>query len=155
MGESYTPRGRYFEEFEVGYTMVTAGRTVTETDVVNFAGISGDFTQIHTNAEYARDHLYGQRIGHGLLGLSICSGLLVQSGLIEGTILAFRDLTWKFSLPVIIGDTLHARAVVEEVKPLPRMSGGAVILAIEVINQDGKIIQSGKWMALVQSKPES
>ncbi|HFE66402.1 MAG TPA: dehydratase, partial [Chloroflexi bacterium] len=106
----YQPRGLYFEDFAVGQEMETAGRTITEADIVTFAGLSGDFNLIHTNAEYAADFIFGKRVAHGLLVQSIATGLMVQSGVIDGTVLAFRELTAKFSLPVFIGETIHVEA---------------------------------------------
>lgn len=148
------PRGLYFEEFSVGQRIVTAGRTITEADVVRFAGLSGDYNQIHTDAEYSKGTPFGQRVAHGLLVLSITSGLAVQTGFMEGTILAFREIAeWKFSAPVYIGDTLHASLEVLETKALPRLGGGAVLIALEVKNQKGETVQKGKWMALMQSRP--
>jgi acyl dehydratase len=84
-------RGRYFEEFAVGQTYTSVGRTITEHDVMTFAGLSGDYNQIHTDAEFAKLTPYGQRIAHGLLGLAIASGLAMRTGILEGTVLAFRD----------------------------------------------------------------
>jgi len=153
MSDIYTPRGKYFAEFALGDADSSAGRTVTETDIVNFAGLSGDFAQIHTNAAFAKTAGYGQRVAHGLLGLAITSGLLTQLGYLEGTIVAFRELTWKFSLPVFIGDTISARSVVTELKPVPRLPGGLITFDIQVTNQDGKTVQSGKWVVLVASRP--
>ena len=154
MPETFTPRGRYFEEFQVGFSVASAGRTITETDVVSFAGLSGDYNQIHTDAEYAREGMFGQRVAHGLLGLAVASGLVAQLGFIEGTVLAFRELTWKFSLPIFIGDTIHVEATVAELKPLRRLGGGAVTLDVRVVNQENKVVQRGKWVALMASKPE-
>ena len=154
MPETFTPRGRYFEEFQVGFSVASAGRTITETDVVSFAGLSGDYNQIHTDAEYARQGMFGQRVAHGLLGLAVASGLVAQLGFIEGTVLAFRELTWKFSLPIFIGDTIHVEATVAELKPLRRLGGGAVTLDVRVVNQEDKVVQRGKWVALLASKPE-
>ena len=74
-------RGMWFEEFEVGQRIHSAGRTVTESDIVNFAGLSGDFNRIHTDAEFSGETTFGQRVAHGLLGLSIASGLAVQTGM--------------------------------------------------------------------------
>jgi 3-hydroxybutyryl-CoA dehydratase len=153
MPETYTRQGRYFEEFEPGDVVVSAGRTITEADIVNFAGVAGDYTQIHVNAELARQGTFGQRVAHGLLVLSVASGLLAQMGFIEGTVLAFRELTWKFSLPVFIGDTLHIKATVATLKPLRRLGGGAVTFAVEVINQDGKTVQGGDWVLLMAARP--
>ncbi len=92
---------------------------------------------------------------HGLLGLAVANGLLVQLGYLEGTLLAFRELTWRFSLPVYIGDTLHARSTVAELKPLQRLGAGAVTFSVELLNQQEQVVQSGRWMALVAFKAAS
>lgn len=146
-------RGRYFEEFEVGFQATTPARTITETDVVNFAALTGDWNQLHTDAEFARTTVFGQRIAHGLLALSIASGLITRLGLIEGTAEAFRELSWKFRAPVFIGDTIHATATVTETRPLPRLGNGMVILEVSVVNQRGEVVQKGTWQALVKCRP--
>ena len=148
-------RGMYFEEFEAGLKIVTSGRTITETDIVNFAGLSGDYNQIHIDAEFSKTSPFGRRVAHGLLVLSIVSGLAVQSGFMEGTIMAFREINeWKFSRPVVIGDTIHTILEVTETKALRRLGGGAITLKLTVINQQGEIVQTGTWTALIASKPE-
>lgn len=153
--DSHTQRGLYFEEFEVGQKFTTAARTVTETDVVSFAGLSADYNSIHTDAEFAKSTPFGERVAHGLLIISIISGLANRSGFIEGTVLAFREIKqWKFSRPVFIGDTVHAEIEVIGLKALPRLKGGAVDLEFKVKNQDGEITMKGIWNALIQSKPE-
>lgn len=154
MPKSYTPRGRYFEEFALGDAVISVGRTITEADIVNFAGLAGDYTQIHTNAEFARSSFFGKRVAHGLLLMSIVSGLLAQLGFVEGTVLALREVIWKFSLPVFIGDTIHVEARVTNLKAARRLGGGGVTFDIKVINQDGKAVQSGQWSLLVASKVE-
>lgn len=149
------PRGRYFEEFSVGDMIVTAGRTVSEADIVGYAGLSGDFNQIHTDEEYARSTLFGRRVAHGLLGLSIASGLAVQTGFMESTIMAFREIQeWKFSKPIFIGDTIHVKLEVLELKAMPRLGGGAVTIKLDVVNQSGEVVQQGKWVALMLSRPK-
>jgi acyl dehydratase len=153
MGElKYKPRGLHFEEFEIGQDLVTAARTITEADIVNFAGLSGDFNAIHTDAVYAAQDTFGQRVAHGLLVQSIATGLMVQSGVIEGTVLAFRELTTKFSLPVFIGDTIHVQASVTETKEFRRLGGGNVTIKYSVINHEGKTVQRGEWIMLIKSK---
>jgi acyl dehydratase len=145
----------YFEEFEVGQKILTAGRTVSEADIVGFAGLSGDFNQIHTDIEYSKATPFGQRIAHGLLGLSIATGLAVQAGVLRGTVLAFREINeWKFIQPVFIGDTIHVEMEVMETKALRRIGGGAVIIAMDVINQEGKTTMKGTLSVLIMSKPE-
>ena len=84
-------RGMYFEEFEIGSEVFSPGRTISEADIVNFAGLSGDYNQLHTDAEFAKGTPFGKRIAHGLLVLSIASGLAARLGFIEGTALAFRE----------------------------------------------------------------
>jgi acyl dehydratase len=148
----YQPKGLYFEDFEVGLKLRTAGRTITEADIVTFAGLSGDFNQIHTNAEYAAADTFGQRVAHGLLVQSIASGLAVQSGVIEGTVLAFRELDAKFSLPVFIGDTVHVEIEIVDKKPFPRLRGGNVVMKYAVVNQKGETTQRGNWTMLVKSR---
>lgn len=150
---SYEARGRYFEEFEVGETIVTTGRTITESDIVNFAGLTGDYNQIHIDAHYAAGEMFGQRVAHGLLILSIAMGLAVQTGFMERTVLAFREMDWKFSLPTMIGDTIHAVLEVTEVKALPRLGGGNISLKVSVLNQDDKVVNRGNWVVLAKSRP--
>jgi len=148
----YQPKGLYFEDFEIGLKLRTAGRTVTEADIVNFAGLSGDFNQIHTNAAHAAADTFGQRVAHGLLVQSIATGLAVQSGVIEGTVLAFRELDAKFSLPVYIGDTVHVEIEIVDKKPFPRLRGGNVVMKYTVVNQSGQATQRGNWTMLVKSR---
>ncbi|MFQ6015203.1 MAG: MaoC/PaaZ C-terminal domain-containing protein [Anaerolineae bacterium] len=146
------PRGLYFEEFEVGTAMESPGRTVTESDIVNFAGISGDFNQLHTDAEFAKETPFGARIAHGLLGLAMASGLAARLGFIEGTAEAFRSLTWKFRGAIFIGDTIRVEAKVAEKKPVRGYSGGLITFDISVLNQEGKAVQKGEWIVLVKGK---
>ncbi len=150
---TYQPRGRYFEQFAVGDELVTAARTITESDIVNFAGMTGDFNQIHTDAEFAAQDTFGQRVAHGLLVQSIATGLAVQSGIIEGTVLAFRELSAKFSLPVFIGDTVHVELEITETKALPRLGGGTINMKYAVYNQHGKAVQRGDWVMLIKNQP--
>ena len=149
---AYQPRGLHFEEFEIGQQLQTIGRTVTEADIVNFAGLSGDYNRIHTDAVYAAQDTFGQRVAHGLLVQSIATGLTVQSGTIEGTVLAFRELNCKFSLPIFIGDTIHVELEVTEKKAFRRLGGGNVVFKYSVKNQEDKVVQRGEWTMLIKSK---
>ena len=148
-------RGQYFEEFTVGQKLETVGRTITETDVVNFAALSGDYNRIHTDAAFAATTPFGQRIAHGMCVSAIASGLVVRTNIMEGTVLAFREINeWKFSKPVFFGDTIHVDAHVIDVKALPRVGGGAVTIKLEVINQKDEVCQTGRWTVLMLSKPK-
>ena len=147
-------RGLFFEEFQVGQKIVTAARTVTESDVVTFAGLSGDYNQIHTDAEFAKGTQFGGRVAHGLLGLSLAVGLLMRTGVLEGTVLAFREIVeWKFIKPVFIGDTLHVEMEAKELKPMPRIRGGQALVALDVKNQKDESLMRGTLAVLVASKP--
>ncbi len=148
------PIGYYFEDIELDKPLVTRGRTITETDIVQFAALTGDYNPMHTNAEYMKSHPMGQRVAHGMLTLSYAVGQLYQLGFMERTVLAFRGLEMKFSLPVVIGDTIHCRLTVKEKKEMKRLGGGNVIAEIKIINQDGKTVQSGTMELLLASKPD-
>ncbi len=146
--------GLYFEEFNVGQKIVTVGRTIAESDIFTFAGLSGDFNQIHTDAEFAKTTPFGQRVAHGLLGVAITSGLAMRTGVLEGTVIAFREISeWKFSKPVFIGDTIHAEMNITETKSLPRLGGGSVTIVFDVKNQKYETVMKGTWVVLVASKP--
>lgn len=149
------PKGLYFEEFNIGDTIETVARTVTEADIVNFAGLSGDFYGLHTDEEFAKKTPFGTRIAHGLLVLSIATGLAMRLGFMEGTVDAFMGLEWQFRRPVFIGDTVHVRMEVAEKKPMPRLGGGLVTLKVHVFNQKDEVVQRGTWTVLVRSKGKS
>lgn len=154
-GKELLISGKYFEEFEVGMNFVSPGRTVTESDIVNFAGLSGDYTQIHTDVEFSKSTPVGQRVAHGLLGLSIASGLAVRTGVLEGTVIAFREISeWKFIKPIFIGDTVRVSLSVLVTKELRRIGGGAVNIELRLLNQNDDTVMKGIWKVLVASKPE-
>src|SRR6266849_3777810 len=133
----------YFEDIEPGFSITSAGRTITESDIVMFAGLSGDYNPLHTDEEYAQQTIFGGRIAHGLLGLSIASGLAMQLGFMLGTVEAFRELTWKFRDAIRAGDTIHIEAKVAEKKAVRGYPGGLVTFDLSVINQKGASVQKG------------
>lgn len=147
--------GLYFEDYEIGGKFVTRGRTITEADIVSFAGLTGDYNPMHTDAEYMKSHPFGQRIAHGMLSLSYAVGQAYQLGFMEGTVIAFRGLEMKFSLPVLIGDTTHVELSVAEKKEAARLGGGTVTIDVKIINQHGKTVQSGQWIVLIMSRPKA
>ena len=147
-------RGAYFEEYEVGQKVISSGRTATETDLVSFAALSGDWNPLHTDAVAAAQGPFGQRVVHGLWGLSAAVSLVTRLGFIEETLIAFREIdNWKFSLQIFIGDTIHVQVIVGETRPVRRLGGGMVTLQVEILNQDNKIVQQGNWVVLVKSSP--
>ncbi len=146
------PKGLYFEDLNVGDTIVTDGRTITEADIMLFAGLSGDHYKLHTNEEYAKTTMFGSRIAHGLLILSIGTGLSMQLGFLNGTVEAFMSLEWQFRRPMYIGDTVHVEAEIAEKKPMKRLGGGLITLKTRILNQKGEIVQRGTWSILVRSR---
>ena len=153
MSEIPHPPGRYFEEFEVGEALETPARTITETDVVIFAGLSGDYNPLHTDAEFAKETMFGERIAHGMLGLSIVSGLAWRTGFMEGTADALISVETKFRNPVKFGDTIRAKFVVQQKKEMKRLGGGFVTFNVVVLNQRDETIQKGDWTVLIRSAP--
>jgi 3-hydroxybutyryl-CoA dehydratase len=139
---------QYFEDFNLDAVNKSRGRTVTEADIVNFAGVSGDFVELHVNEEYARSGPFGRRIAHGLLVLSIASGLGVRMNDISETVIAFYGIDrLRFVKPTFIGDTVH---VVKKVIGRQEKSADRGILTFEtsVMNQNNEpvIVYNDKLM---------
>ena len=110
--------GLYFEDFELNRTQRTRGRTIGEGDVSLFAGLVGDYNPLHVDEDYSKqESLFGGRVAHGPLVLSMAIGLMAQLNLIDGTALALLDLKWEFKAPVKLGDTIHARVTPIEKRP--------------------------------------
>ena len=146
--------GLYFEEFSVGQKLTTEKRTVTEDDIMTFARVSGDDNRIHTDAEFSKTTIFGKQVAHGLLGLAIASGLAWRTGILDGTVIAFREVKeWKFIKPVFIGDNIYVELETIETKALPRIGGGSVTITLEVKNQNEEICHRGIWTVLMMSKP--
>ncbi|MBI5605103.1 MAG: MaoC family dehydratase N-terminal domain-containing protein [Deltaproteobacteria bacterium] len=139
----------YFDDFYLGQEFITKSRTVTETDIVNFAALSWDTNQLHTDAEFAKTTPFGERIAHGMLGLVIHTGLSQMLGIMEGTVIAFLGLTWNFLLPVRIGDTIHVVQRVKELRETSNPERGILVLEKEVVNQKGETVQKGTTTTLM------
>jgi 3-hydroxybutyryl-CoA dehydratase len=134
--------GKHFEDFEIGEESWTAGRTITETDIVNFAGITGDWNEIHTNAELAAKGPFKQRIAHGALVFSVATGLSVRLGQTADTVIAFYGLDrLRFVKPTFIGDTIRVRQKVEGKDERDERSG-IVTMLNEVVNQRDEVVVS-------------
>ncbi|MBN1955965.1 MAG: MaoC family dehydratase N-terminal domain-containing protein [Anaerolineae bacterium] len=144
--------GRYFEQLNVGDSIESAGRTITEQDIMQFAALSGDDNPIHVDPEFAKTAIFGQQIAHGLLGLAIASGLALQTGLVRGTAEAFTACDWKFRAPIFIGDAVRIQAQVTRKKAMRRLGGGLVVLEVTMLNQRDQVVQKGTWTALVRSQ---
>jgi acyl dehydratase len=148
--------GLYWEEWEVGKSFETAARTVTETDVVMFAGISGDYNPLHINEEYCKKTQFGTRIAHGPLVYAIAAGLLFQLHLYDDTLVAFLGFeNLRFTKPVKIGDTIHAKVTVTEVTETSKPDRGVMKRLLQVINQNGDVVQEGIQAFLLHRKPRN
>jgi acyl dehydratase len=145
------PARRSFEEIEVGEEYESPGRTVTETDIVLFAGLSGDYNILHTDAEFMKGSIFGERIAHGLLGLSIGSGLLGRAMRPYATV-AFTGMRWKFKGPIKIGDTIRVRAKVVAKKETSKPDRGVVTLARTILNQRDEVVQEGETDVMVERR---
>ncbi|HSE06056.1 MAG TPA: MaoC/PaaZ C-terminal domain-containing protein [Methylomirabilota bacterium] len=142
----------YFEDIQVGEEYASPGRTVTEADVVIFAGLSGDYNVLHTDAEHMKASLFGERIAHGLLGLSIQQGLLerVVTAQVTGPL---ETVKWKFKGPIKIGDTIHVEARVAGKREGEQPGWGVVTVERRVLNQRGEVVQEGETDHLVGRRP--
>jgi acyl dehydratase len=130
----------YFEDYSIDEVRTSRGRTITEADIVNFAGLSGDFVELHMNEEYARNGPFGRRIAHGALIFSISTGLMVQMTVNQEAIVAFRGVDQlRFVAPVFIGDTIHVvkKTIDKQTKDGVR---GLVTFETTVLNQDGNAV---------------
>jgi len=144
----------YYEDVEVGDEWTSGGRTITEADIVNFAGISGDFNPLHMDEEFAKKTIFGKRIAHGLLGLAIMSGLGSFSPPMR-TVAFLGIKEWNFKAPVFIGDTIYVKTKVLEKRLTSKGDRGIIVWEKKVINQKGEVVQEGKTTTMVEvrSKP--
>ncbi|MBI4425681.1 MAG: MaoC family dehydratase N-terminal domain-containing protein [Elusimicrobia bacterium] len=143
----------YFEEFKLGQSFRSPeSKPFTAGSIEAFAELSGDKNAIHVDEEFARRTPFGQRIAHGLFGLSIASGLLHELGIVRESILAFAALDWKFRGPVRVGDRLVLEAAVARLRSLGA-KGGAVVFDASLVAQDGRTVQQGSWTLLVRRRP--
>ena len=143
----------YFEDVEVGSTFTTLRRTITEADIVNFAGVSGDFNPLHMDAEFAKDSLFGQRVAHGVLVLGVATGLRQGIGLFDGTLMGLLELrTWRFLAPVFIGDTVRVETEIVELRPTSKPDRGVMTQRVSVLKQGDTLVQQGELVALLKRK---
>jgi acyl dehydratase len=143
----------HFEDLEVGQTYLSQGRTITEADVVNFAGISWDFNVLHTDEEFMKKTQFGKRIAHGLLGLAIQSGLTYRALSQPVATLAFLGLKeWNFKGPIYMGDTIRLRLTIAEKRETSKPDRGVVSWRRELLNQSDEVVQEGLTLTLVRRR---
>ena len=143
-------RGLTFDEFETGNCFQSQGRTVTEADVVAFAGLSGDFNPLHTNAEYGKTTPFGERIAHGMLLVSMATGMANWTGVFEGTTISLMEQVIRYKGVVKFGDTIHLDLEVLEKKTTSKPDRGVVRFAARLINQREEVVVDGEWTLLMR-----
>ena len=135
--------GVFFEDLQIGQEFTSPGRTVTEADIVIFAGLSGDYNVLHTDAEHMKTSIFGERIAHGLLGLGIQQGLASRGepAAAHGLLSALK---WKFRSPIKIGDTVHVLSRITGKRDGPDAGRGLVTVERRLVNQRGEVVQEGE-----------
>ena len=142
----------YYEDFEVGAEYETPGRTITEADILQFAALTGDWNQIHTNEEYCKDGPFKTRIAHGLMGMAYIEGLKYRLGHFEGT--AIASLGWKinFPKPIQIGDTIRVKVKIASKRETSKGDRGIIIEDVQVLNQRNEVVTEGEHSVLMKRK---
>jgi acyl dehydratase len=153
--EARAPTGMYFEDFEIGKVYKTPRRTITNTDIVNFANLSGDFNAPHVDWEFCKQQPYEEPIAHGPLILAIAGGLGCQSGINDGTIIAMLGLDeWRIHKPVKHGDTIEVATTPTEKRLSSKGDQGIVTTKREVLNQNGDVVHSMKLTSMYRCRPK-
>jgi acyl dehydratase len=154
MNQTPSARGRYFEDFEVGQEFLSPARTITSTDIVNFACLSGDFNEVHTNFEYCRSTQFGGPIAHGPLVYAVMGGLQYASGVNDVTLLALLQIDeWKMLGAVKHGDTIRLQSKVMEKRESSKADRGVVRFQRQCVKQDGSVAQEMKATLLYRRRP--
>ena len=144
-----TGSGLYFDDFRAGMSWTSPSRTITEADLVAFAGLSGDYNPLHTDEEFARGTQFGGRIFHGPGVFAIATGLESRLGIKEGTAIAFLGMTWNLRAAVRPGDTITVLQQVAKTKPSSsKQDRGIVTFDVQVVNQHGEVCQDGQWVVM-------
>ena len=156
MNLTAAPRGRYFEDFEIGEEMVTPARTITSTDIVNFACLTGDFNEVHTNFEYCKNTPFGEPIAHGPLIYGVMGGLQYASGVNDGTLIALLQIDgWRMLNPVKHGDTIRMHSRVLDKKESSKPDRGVVTFERRCVKQDGSVVQEMKATLMYRRRPRA
>lgn len=146
-------RRKYWDDFKVGHKLTTSSITVTETHVVNFGSLTGDFYPLHMDEEYARTTQYGGRIAHGPLTFCLAVGLVGQTGIFDDSLIAFLGAKeFRLLKPVMLGDTIHVLVEVDESRPSSNPASGLVTMGYHVLNQRGEEILTAQMQFLMHRR---
>ncbi|HET7339070.1 MAG TPA: MaoC/PaaZ C-terminal domain-containing protein [Candidatus Dormibacteraeota bacterium] len=150
--------GYTYDDLRVGMTFRSPGRTITEADIVAFAGLTGDYSELHTSEVYAKASQFGRRVAHGMLGLAYAHGLMwPRTGELRETAVAFLGIAdWRFLGPIFVGDTIFVNYSLAELRDSKSRSTQAIAtFDVELVNQDGRVVQRGRKALLVSKEPLS
>jgi acyl dehydratase len=144
--------GMYYEDFTVGSEYVTSGRTITETDIVQFAALTGDWAPIHTDEEFCKSTPFKTRLAHGLFGVSLIEGLWFRFGYFDGTGLA--SLGWKISFvkPIFIGDTIRVKVKIASKRETKKPDRGILVQEAEIVNQRDEVVTEAEHTVMIRRK---
>lgn len=142
----------YFEDFTIGNNFTTGGRTITESDLILFSGISGVYSPLHLDEEYCKNTIFKKRIAHGPLILSISNGLVGMLNLYEDSVVALMEIEWKFLKPVFIGDTIRVIESVHSKKYTRNSERGIIVFNRSIQNQKQEEVQKGTIVVLIKRK---
>lgn len=145
-----TARGLTFDQFKIETSFHSEGRTVTEADVMAFAGLSGDFNPLHINAEFGKQTPFGERIAHGMLIVAMATGMANWLGIFEGTTIGLLEQVIRYKKPVCFGDTIHLQLIVTDKKPSSKTDRGIVRFAAHIRNQRDEVVVDGEWTLLMK-----
>jgi acyl dehydratase len=145
----------YYEDLEVGQVLTSGARTVTETDLVSFSMLSGDWNPIHTDEEFARRTYFGRRVVHGVFGMSLMTGLMDRAGWFGGAVIAMLGIDgWRFKGPIFVGDTLHCEVEILGKRLASSGDRGIVERRMRLINQRDEVVQEGNINLMIRLRPE-
>jgi len=148
--------GYTYADLHVGMSFRSPGRTITDADLVAFAGLTGDYSELHTSEVYARNSQFGRRVAHGMLGLAYAHGLMwARTGELRETAIAFLGLhDWKFTGPIYVGDTIFVNYRIAELRDSKsRPTQAIAVFDVEVVTQDERVVQRGQKALLVSKVP--
>lgn len=145
-------RGLTFDEFEIGARYESQARTITEADVAAFAGLSGDFNPLHTDAEFAKTTPFGERIVHGMLTVAMSTGMSNWTGIFEGTTIALMEQNIQYKAAVKFGDTVHLVMEAIEKRETSKPERGIVKFAAQILNQRDELVVDMVWTLLMKRR---
>ena len=148
--------GFRYEDLHVGMTFRSPGRTITDADLTAFAGLTGDYSELHTSDVYAKASQFGRRVAHGMLGLAYAHGLMwARTGELRETAVAFLGIgDWRFVGPIFVGDTIFVNYRIAELRDSASKPSQAIAtFDVEVVDQDARVVQRGRKALLVSKVP--